>query len=297
MPPYQALDFLMDRRILRLMNVPRYWEKATGEVEAPDGTHLGLIAWGWSHLDRHEARQTAAQRLRRMIARVTAGELLGKKYPYGNALREEIVEEIVDGDDRQLALITRNSYGALVLNAPDFMFIDVDLPPEPGGHWLRRLFGRKATTTADEHALKLQEALAKASDATFRLYRTAAGFRVLATSRKFEPGSAEAERVMTSAGADPSYVQLCRAQRSFRARLTPKPFRLGYAMPPNSYPRTSEEEQAFRKWLSTYEEKSKATSVCRYLSQVGNRHTDPAIAPLLRLHDEVTRAQTDLPLA
>ena len=279
------------------MNIPRYWEKATGEADAPDGSRLDLTAWGWSHLDRHEARRTAAERLRRMISRVTAGERLGGKYPYGNALREEIVKEIVDGDDVPRALITRNSYGALVLNAPDFMFIDVDLPREPAGQWLRKLFGRKPTTTADEHLLRLQEALAKASDATFRLYRTAAGFRVLATSRKFEPGSAEAERVMTAAGADPSYVQLCRAQRSFRARLTPKPFRLRWKLPPNRYPRTGEEEQAFRKWLATYEQKSQGASVCRYLSEVGNRHTDPAIAPLLRLHDEATRAHTELPLA
>lgn len=224
------------------MNVPRFWQKVTGEADAPDGARLELTAWGWSHSGLDEARRNAAERLRRMIGMVRAGELARMRYPYGTgALREEIVEEVVGSDDEPLGLITRNVQGALVLNVPDVMFIDVDLPPRSFGEWLRGLFSRKPADPDAPHVEKLRAALAGASDATFRIYRTAAGFRVLATSRKFEPGSAEAERIMTAAGADSHYVQLCRAQKSFRARLSPKPWRCDSGQPPSQYLRTPEQ--------------------------------------------------------
>lgn len=282
------------------MNIPRFWEKAVGIARTPNDRDLELTAWGWSHGDGEEARRKAHERLARMIARAGSGELLGKRYPYGEAaaLREEIVEEVAGSSGGPLALITRNSYGSLVLNVPNVMFVDVDLPPPPPFAWLRTLFRTKSGVSSEEAALaRIREALRRFPSDAFRIYRTAAGFRVMATSREFDPASSEAEAIMRALDADPSFIKLCRAQRSFRARLSAKPWRCGCRLPPGRHPRSDEEAREFQSWLRTYEEKSGETAVCRFIEQTGSARMSPAAAPLLRLHDEWTRAHSALPLA
>lgn len=279
------------------MNIPRYWEKVEGRTESRDGTTLSLIAWGWSADDSDQARRKAEERLQRMIERVQRGEPLPGKYPYGaNALREEIIEEVhADGD--VAGIVTRNGYGSLVLNSKEAMFIDIDQPPgsPAAGGLLGGLFGRKKA--ADEPVERIAQALSAASDASFRIYKTAGGFRVMGTDRTFEPGSSEAEQIMNGAGADPSYVQLCKAQRSFRARLQPKPWRCGMDNPPGSHPRDRSTEPEFRSWLSTYEKRCGDKAVCQFVKEVGTGRVSDSIAPLLEYHDNMTKATSGLPLA
>jgi hypothetical protein len=293
-----APDFAYTLRDGQQMNIPKFWERAVGDAQAPDGSPVELIAWGWSHEGRDEARGRAADRLRKMIARVRSGERL-TRYPYATgALREEIVEEVVDSGGETLGLITRNAYGALVLNVRDVMFIDVDLPAPPSGQFLRRLFGGESSAAAANRILeRVKTALRNTSDATFRIYRTAAGFRLLASSRSFDPLSSEAEKVMAAVGADPSYVQLCRAQKSFRARLTPKPWRCACPDPPGKHPRDEESQQRFLRWLTQYETKCAQKRVCEYVDQVGGAPVAERVGPLVRLHDEMTRVHAALPLA
>lgn len=228
-----------------------------------------------------------------MTARVARGEALPERYPYGvGAMREEIVREVGSN-----AVITRNGYGSLVLNTTDVMFIDVDLPEAPRRGLLQSLFGKKEDPVA-EALKKLRDALTAATRATFRIYRTAAGFRVMGTERTYEPGSGEAERLMASAGADPQFVQLCRAQRSFRARLTPKPWRCGSSAPPGSFPREdASASAAFEQWRVEYEARCRDRATCRFLEHVGTGRTAEEIAPLVRLHDDMTRASEALELA
>jgi len=108
-----------------------------------------------------------------MVDRVARGDRLPERYAYGlRALREEIVEEIATGGNEGPALVTRNSYGSLVINAPSVMFIDVDVP-EPGAlARLGRLFSSKRG--GDQQLDTFKEALTAASTSSFRIYRTAA---------------------------------------------------------------------------------------------------------------------------
>jgi hypothetical protein len=103
---------------------------------------------------------------------------------------------------------------------------------------------------------------------------------------------------MTAVGADPAFVQLCRAQKSFRARLTPKPWRCGAEKPPNRYPRQSEEEQRrFSAWLADYEAKARTNATCRLVEEVGSGRVCDEARPILALHDEVARVGAALTLA
>ena len=64
-------------------------------------------------------------------------------------------------------------------------------------------------------------------DLGVRVYRTAAGLRVLVTGASAPPASDRARELLTELGSDPLYVELCSTHDSYRARLTPKPFRVG----------------------------------------------------------------------
>jgi hypothetical protein len=218
------------------------------------------------------------------------------RYPYGvRALREEIVSEVARTEGAGPALVTRNSYGSLVINAPDVMFVDVDAPPAPSKGFLGGLFSGKSSG-GDDAWRGILSKLTAVTPSSFRIYATAGGYRLIATERTFVPGSAEAERIMEAVGADPSYVQLCKAQKSFRARLTPKPWRADHHAPPNQFPRDSREQAAFDAWLAKYQQKSAEFAVCKLLGESGSR-VSATVAPILEYHDEQTRVDSQLPLA
>lgn len=59
-----------------------------------------------------------------------------------------------------------------------------------------------------------------------RVYRTPAGFRVLAMHATFDPADASVAAFFAALDADPVYQQMCLNQRCFRARVSPKPWRI-----------------------------------------------------------------------
>jgi hypothetical protein len=196
------------------------------------------------------------------------------------------------------AVITRNHYGSLVINAQRALFIDVDVAsPSRPVRWMNALVGRRSRhwqTMLED----LCTVLASETDEGFRVYRTAAGFRILATTHEFQPRAQPANRLMRAVGADGAFMKLCRIQNLFRARLTPKPWRCGAKLPPNSFPRQSvAEERQFADWLSRYENACRDRATCRYLEHVGCKDIHERIAPIIELHDRETKAFQSLPLA
>ena len=65
-----------------------------------------------------------------------------------------------------------------------------------------------------------------------RLYRTPAGLRVLATHRTFDPRDPAVEQQLDQLGADPVFTRMCVRQNCFRARVSPKPWRIGIGRSP-----------------------------------------------------------------
>lgn len=105
---------------------------------------------------------------------------------------------------------------------------------------------------------------------------------------------------MRAVGADPSFIQLCKVQESFRARLTPKPWRVGHTAPPGNFPREEEwQQEAFEKWLQKYGRAVASRATCQFLETIGGDGDTlhPDVAPILSLHDEQTKATSNLPLA
>ncbi|HSD10260.1 MAG TPA: hypothetical protein VLF14_04700 [Candidatus Binatia bacterium] len=288
------------------MKFPRYWAKASAKATAPDGRTLAFACWRGSDVSVDDARTSARMAAEVVAARAAQSGEPPRAYLYGERpMREEVVRELASGDGGLSAVVTRNSFGCLVLNTARVMFVDVDLPRSrglPAGGWLARLLGRSeqgASDGAEAQALARLDAWVRAHpEAGFRVYRTCAGLRYLGTNGVFEPASAGAEALFEALGCDPLYVRLCRAQQSFRARLTPKPWRCGVAKPPSRFPHESaEREEAFRRWLEGYEATSSRFATCAYVSTVGAAHVHREVEPILRSHDEAARADSGLPLA
>ena len=120
------------------------------------------------------------------------------------------------------------------------------------------------------------------SDLGFRLYKTAAGFRLAVEGRRLEPGGKRANALMRIFNADHLYANLCVSQKCYRARLTPKPSR----MKMKRYDDTPS-------WVDEYDRRRQDYAVCRFVCAKGRRLDSPAIV----LHDEKTMCGSGLSLA
>jgi hypothetical protein len=183
-----------------------------------------------------------------------------------------------------------------VLNAAGLLFLDIDVEPATGVQRLLGAFG--GASRAEAVLTGLRGALQEYGRAAFRVYRTASGFRAAAVDREFDPTGDDVQRLMQATGTDPAFARLCLAQRSFRARLTPKPWRCRRPLPPGRYPRADDEQrQRFAAWLREYESASARYATCRYVETIGSGSPRSALRGLLELHDRLTRCDDALPLA
>jgi hypothetical protein len=212
----------------------------------------------------------------------------------GVPIREEILER--HGE----TIITRNGYGARCLNTPNVLFADLDV--ETGGvrGWLRDTFGRLLTLVAPAIAedpwvaaeRRVREYATAHPQCLLRLYRTPAGFRVLALHRTFVTDDPEVAALFTALAVDPVYVRMCTRQRCFRARVSPKPWRVGA-----TWPVKSEQMGQRERWVKAYESASRGHAACQFVAQLGAGREDPAAAAVRALHDAICQAERDLPLA
>jgi hypothetical protein len=134
-------------------------------------------------------------------------------------------------------------------------------------------------------------------DLGVRVYRTAAGLRVLVTGASAPPSSDRARELLTELGSDPLYVELCSTHDSYRARLTPKPFRVGEHALPVSWPFTDDDTRTrYEEWVSEYDGRASGHAVCRLVSASGPE-AGPDEQRLVALHDARCRVGERLPLA
>lgn len=267
------------------MKIPKYWAKSTARVRGDRG-EFDLTFWRWSDISQAEAAQAADARARDVAARFTSFDDLDR-YGYADRpLREEIVEVITGSDGRESAIMTRNSYGALILNAARVMFIDIDFDAQAKSSPLRRLMGRSAPSPLTQHLARIEKWAQQHPQFSLRVYRTFGGLRGLITNELFDPTSAASTTVLQSLNSDPLYVRLCRAQECFRARLTPKPWRCGVTAPPSRYPwPTSEAELAHRRWERAYEYATHRYTTCQLIKEFGSNSGPSEVARIVEIHD------------
>lgn len=284
------------------MKIPRYWAKSSQSVQQPGGRPYQVVIWQWSDASVSEAQRKAADRVREITDKIHAGQQLNR-YGYGERpLREEIVHGVDNASGSEVAIVTRNLYGALVLNAVNAMFIDIDFTDKgtsgsTGGGFSWGI-GKRAPSQEDQRVERITSWASRHPDVGLRVYRTAAGLRCLITNQTFDPTRSDALDILRAFESDPLYVRLCQAQECFRARLTPKPWRCNMAVPPSRYPwDNSDVEIQYRLWERRYEQAGRSYAVCRLVKQLGPQEIHPDVAPILALHDQLTGVTADQPLA
>jgi len=278
------------------MNFPRFWKAAqTGKV----------TTWGWSNTSVEEAMAKARERQARVLEWLKGAKRFDELGRYGypdRPMREEVLREFPDARGARAGVLTRNSYGCTVLNTTNLVFVDVDTPRGSVGSFLGRLLGRKSPDpqTALEQALaaKARSWISARPDWRWRLYRTAAGARLIAVHRPLPPGDPQVQQAFEHFGADRLYRALCKTQQCFRARLTPKPWRCETDRPPYNWPwPNAEAERHFREWEREYTTKTTPYATCRFLEEFGTAPIAREFEDMLQTHDRTTRAHEVLSLA
>jgi hypothetical protein len=265
------------------MRLARFWIRQPGEAIGPDGSRMRVVCRGWSNQSLDEARANAREAARRLAEKIVSGRNVRGGYLYGDRpLPEPVLREFPSSGATPRAVVTRNMYGALVLNAADLMFVDID---------------RDDSTPQPRVMNDIQNNAARAG-LSGRVYKTAAGYRFLITSAAFDPAGDLSQSVLSQFGSDPLYMRLCKLQQSFRARLTPKPWRCGLRMPPVKFPfDTPRDEDRFREWEAGYTAAVARYATCKFLASVGSAGVHPAYADLVDYHDQESKAASSLPLA
>jgi hypothetical protein len=280
------------------MKAFRIWRVHEAVCGKPDAVPYRLRGWGGSNRDVAEAEQAAQIRLawlKEQVQFTARGPKQAAMYEYGSGvIREEWLELIAGTDDAPEAVVTRNRYGAPVLNARSLAMIDIDLP-EAGARGLA--FWKKPADPADEAVAKLRDWQKGNPRASLRVYRTPKGLRVLRTDEEIPADSPEAERMLAQLCNDKLYVALCKRQQCYRARLGPKPWRAQVSLPPGRFPREGNEQNRFITWLVEYEIAAAAHAACRYRETIGAENIAGTLRRLVSAHDEMSGALTDRPLA
>ena len=329
--------------------IPRHWAAVRETHTFPGHGPFALTIHGSSDVSLEDARRDAR---RRMDALVAAGgpeqeHDSGLEYYPSRRLPEELLEEVRGEDGTLIAAITRNRYGAAVLNTDALLISDIDLPQGSPGRarsgagragkrpgLLSRLFGGAKADAAsegspseaaadgasdgDHDAADLPDELggqgagergrvhaelltsirdfgARHPELGVRAYRTRNGFRLLVSGADAHPASERARALMTEVRSDRLYMLLCRVHDTYRARLTPKPWRVDVA-PFASLPTRTATDAAHQDWVRRYRDASAQVAVCRLLEVTG-----PAPSAeeqrIIDLHDRATRPESGLRLA
>jgi len=268
------------------MKLYKFWVTENQKILIDDEIPQEITCHGGSNISVEDARTKALEKIEKVKRKIHGEKHLFDEYEV--EIREEILQII---DDH--SAITRNRYGARVLNVENLMILDIDKPKVAGG--LGGLFKKKDTRSPKDQMFDMVRDLArtKYKELGFRIYETFQGARVIVLGRDFDPGNHETRTIMNEFNCDPLYATLCQKQECFRARLTPKPQRMKMRRHKVQFPRQGDDPE-LQQWITEYENESRSFCVCKFVEQVGASYP---LSEVIRLHDDLTGANYRQPLA
>jgi len=266
------------------MQLFRHWIEATTTITI-DGVPTEITCYGHSNDSLDDARENAREQAASIEKKISDGR--GAVGEYDVAVREEIIEVI---DSRNI--VSRNRYGALVLNSESVVFIDIDEPRLGLWEWL---FGRRGRTKKQKIRDMIEKRIAQGdyTQLAFRLYETRAGMRLVVDGQDIPPQSDESRNLLRAFNCDPLYAMLCVRQQSYRARLTPKPYRMRLKGTRIHYPRNADDEQSTQTWVADYDNASARFATCKFVKAFGRQSR----SDIIQYHDNMTRAHEAMKLA
>jgi hypothetical protein len=267
--------------------------RASATVSAPSptgGPTLFRSGAAVSSISDDAARDSAHQSAQRHLAEALAGRDAKRDlYAYGvNRRLEPLIETLSGpGGDPPLARVTLNSYAALIINTAAVLFADVDTRENDEDE--------DDPAVSEQAAARLRAVVESNPELGFRIYRTRNGWRYLCTSGPHDPRSPATQRLLSDLGADPRFIVLCRGQNCFRARLTPKPWRIGMRFF-HLYPG----QKLSRRELESHLKKAGSYATAAFSGEIGappRQSAHPEIEAVSYYHDAWTAAHSGRPLA
>ena len=184
-------------------------------------------------------------------------------------------------------------------------FATIPAAPIVGGLVLGRVWlwrQRHNTVNEKQKALERIEQFSNDNPTwSFRLYRTPNGYRILVTHRPFSPTDSEVLSFFAAIGTDSIYQRMCQNQQCFRARVSPKPWRIGikeHVKPiSGAWPIAPEKVPLRNAWVERYEAAAKDYAACEYISSYGYATVHSTVRSVLALHDSLSGAESGKPIA
>ena len=164
----------------------------------------------------------------------------------------------------------------------------------------------KADKTPEALALKTIERFSESNpEWHLRIYKTPAGLRILVMHDIFNVESSI--DIFEALDTDYNYINMCKLQDCFRARVSPKPWRIGPTFREDNkiYPQgadglwpVKEEFMEERKiWIKEYDELAINFASCKFLKAIGGTMVHPKAEAVRKIHDEYCRSDRDLEMA
>jgi len=266
------------------MKIYKYWAIEKQKILI-DGAEQEITCYGGSNISTDDARAKASEKAEKIQRKIKGEKHLFDEYEA--EIREEILQII---DDH--SAITRNRYGAQVLNVENLLILDIDKPKSSFGDLFKKRDAGSDKAKIFDMVRKLATS-SKYGNYGFRLYETYQGARVIVLGEDFDPRNNQTKKMMDEFNCDPLYTRLCIKQGCYRARLTPKPYRMKMHAYKVKFPRNGDDLE-FQQWLTNYESESRNFSVCQLIEQIGTSHS---LDDVIRLHDEITGVNFRQPLA
>jgi hypothetical protein len=134
-----------------------------------------------------------------------------------------------------------------------------------------------------------------------RVYETPAGYRLLAMHDVFDPTDGPAREALAALNSDRRFATLCALQQCFRARVSPKYWRIGYKpkepLPKSKWPFLLEHLSRRQRWIEGYDRLAPNYAACLFIERLGSSTTHPEAEQVRAVHDQFCQAESGLPLA
>lgn len=264
------------------MKFYRYWSESKHHIRVA-GRDKEIRLLTGSAVSEQDALREAEQQAGLIEQRIASGE---EKQQYETAIKEFISEQL---DDQNVVSVCR--YGAKILNSSQYTFYDID-------HVRYGLFdffkGLHKLTPKQRMARRFTDVAKKFPQlgTDFRIYETAKGIRVIGR-QYLDPTAASSARIMARLNVDWLYTKLSRKQQCYRARLTPKPFRMKIKTIRVRSPLMCQTDE-YRQWDDMYRQAASRYAVVNFVEAIGR---DFAQEPVIRYHDDCCQAHSQLKLA
>lgn len=222
-------------------------------------------------------------------------QIIQERINQGNNREEYEVEikEHVTEILNEKNIITVNRYGALVWNTTQYTILDLDQFIEKQS--IFDLFRKKPKVDKKQKILNNFKANVKSLSPlgnSFRVYETPNGIRIIGKNY-LDPSHPEYNKIMATLQVDWLYAILSKKQNCYRARLTPKPYRIPMQTIKIKSPLDCETE-AYKNWSKLYIEKSTNFSSVKLIETIGEDFSRDLI---VQYHDKITQAKANYKLA